>query len=221
MSVDYSNNTEQIAMMLRNAHNPKICKIRKEFFDAEFDFLKQNIQWKNTLIAWSGLGHDSFVLSEYCKYITGIELIQAFVDEAKDNLKKTKHTNISFVQWDFLNLNYPDNYFDVAILNMWTIGNFDDKEKVIQSLFRVAKILYFGFREPNEKDIQTRLKMYQEEKIFKDIEFEIQWTTIKEIKSGLESNCTSREEILAISQKIWVNVDFYPIFKSFTMAEVR
>lgn len=220
MSVNYHNNTEQIAMMLRNAHNPNICKIRKDFFDAEFSFLKSYIQWKNVLIAWSGLGHDSFILSEYCKYITGIELIQAFIDEANDNLKKDGYTNISFLQWDFLNLDYWDKHFDVSILNMGTIGNFDDKEKVVQSLFRVANKLYFWFREPNKNDIQIRLQMYQEEKNFRDVEFEIQWTTIKENLSGLESNCTKVESVQDIVDNIWAKVRFHPIFKSFIIAEV-
>jgi len=44
MAVNYHSNTEKIAQMLRNAHNPEVCKIRKDFFDAEFSFLKSRIQ---------------------------------------------------------------------------------------------------------------------------------------------------------------------------------
>jgi hypothetical protein len=220
MAVNYHKNTQNIAKILRNAHNPEVCTIRKDFFQAEFNFLKQRINGKNILIAWSGLGHDSFELAEYVTYIIWIELIQVFVDEANENLKKTNHTNISFVQWDFLCLDYPDKYFDVTILNMWTIGNFDDKKSVIQSLLSVASKLYFWFREPNEKDVPIRLQMYQEEKEFKNILFEIKGTTIKENISWLESNCTSREEIEKIAQSLWSKISFYPIFHSFTMAEL-
>lgn len=220
MSVNYHHNTDQIAQILRNAHNPEICKVRKDFFEAEFDFLKPLIQWKNILIAWSGLGHDSFALAEYCKYITWIELIQVFVDEANENLKKIWFTNITFLQWDFLNLDYPDKHFDVTILNMWTIGNFDDKKSVIKSLLRVANKLYFWFREENVKDVPIRLQMYQEEKELRNVLFEIEGTTIKEKISWLESHCTSRQEIEKIGQSLWTKISFYPIFYSFTMTEL-
>ena len=206
--------------MLRNAHNPEVCTIRKDFFEAEFNFLKKHIWWKNILIAWSWLGHDSFELAQYCKHITWIEIIQVFVDEANENLKKTKHTNISFVQWDFLKLEYPDKYFDVAILNMWTIGNFDDKSQVIESLYRVANTLYFWFRIPVEKDIPLRLHMYEEEKFREEVAFQIEGTTIKETISWLESSCTAEEDIHHIIKKIGAKVKFYPIFKSFIVAEV-
>lgn len=221
MSVNYHQNTDKIAKILRNAHNPEVCTIRKEFFNAEFDFLKKYIWWKTLLIAWSWLGHDSFELAEYCKYITGIELIQAFVDEANENLKKTKHTNISFIQWDFLNLDYPDKYFDVVVLNMWTIGNFDDKSKVIESLFRVANKLFFWFWTPVETDVPMRLKMYEEEKSLEEVAFEIDGTTIREQISWLESNCTAEENIQTIIGSIWAKVSLYSILKSFTIAEVR
>ena len=220
MSVNYHQNTDKIAKMLRNAHNPEVCTIRKDFFKSEFDFLKKHILWKNLLIAWSWLGHDSFELAEYCKYITWVELIKVFVDEANENLKKTQHTNISFIQWDFLNLDYPDKYFDVAILNMWTIGNFNNKSDVIESLFRVANKLYFWFRVPVEKDIPIRLKMYEEEKSLEPVAFEIDGTTIKEKISWLESNCTTKDEIQNIINNIWAKVRFYAVFESFIIAEV-
>jgi protein-L-isoaspartate O-methyltransferase len=98
MALNYHLNTEQIAKKLRNIHNPQMCTIRKDFFEKEFNFFKKHIQNKHVLVAGSGLGHDSFELAEYCKYITGIELIQAFVNEANENLQKVKHTNIAFVQ---------------------------------------------------------------------------------------------------------------------------
>lgn len=220
MAVNYHKNTEKIAKMLRNAHNPEVCTIRKDFFQAEFNFLKQHIQGKNVLVAWSGLGHDSFELAEYAKYITGIELIQVFVDEANENLKKTQHTNISFMQWDFLNLDYADKYFDVVVLNMGTIGNFDDKKSVLTSLVRVAKMVYFWFRIPEEKDVSLRLHMYEEEKFREEVSFQIEGTTIKEAISWLESNCTSQEEIADISKMIWAKVRFLPVFNSFIMTEM-
>jgi SAM-dependent methyltransferase len=229
MWANYHHNPEKVAQILKNAHNPNVSKIRKEFFDAEFSFFHNHIQNQNVLVAGSGLGHDSFILAEYNKYVTGIELVQLFVDGANEELNKTNQTNISFIQWDFFNLDYPDNFFDIAVLNMWTIWNFDDKESVIRSLKKVTKKLFFWFWEPVEEDVKLRLQMYKDEDmelvrgLYKNEvwEFEIDWTTIRERISWMESNCTSREEILAISQKMWVRVDFYPIFKSFVMAEVR
>jgi SAM-dependent methyltransferase len=220
MAVNYHSNTEKIAQMLRNAHNPEICKIRKDFFDAEFSFLKSRIQWKNVLVAWSGLWHDAFVLAEYNKYVTGIELIQNFVDEANKSLQSSNQKNISFVCSDFLNYTCPDKYFDAVILNMWTIGNFDDKESVVKSLFRMWKKLYFGFWIPEVNDIPLRLQMYNEEKNFRDVNFEIDWTTIREKNSWLESNCTKIEEIQNIVHNIWAKVRFYPVFKSFIVVEI-
>lgn len=220
MAVNYHCNTDKIAQMLRNSHNPQICKIRKDFFDAEFSFLRTHIQGKNVLIAWSGLWHDSFALAEYCKYITGIELLQNFVDEANKSLKASNYKNIGFVCSDFLNYKCPDKHFDVVVLNMWTIGNFDDKESVVKSLFRMWKKLYFGFWTPEIKDISLRLQMYNEEKDFRDVNFEVDWTTIREENSWLESNCTNIEEIQNIVDSIWAEVIFYTVFKSFVVAEV-
>jgi SAM-dependent methyltransferase len=127
-----------------------------------------------------------------------------------------KHTNIAFVQWDFLDLEYPDNHFDIAILNMGTIGNFDDKESVIKEISRMAPKFFFWFREPVEKDVPIRLQMYKEE----GGEFRADWTTIKEITYWLESNCTTRESVKEIAKKIWVHVKFHKIFLSYTMAEI-
>jgi len=220
MAVNYYSNTDKIAQMLRNAHNTQICKIRKDFFDAEFSFFKSKIQGKNILVAWSGLWHDTFVLAQYNKYVTGIELIKNFVSEANENLKKTNYTNISFVQWDFLTYDFPDKYFDVVVLNMWTIGNFDNKSVVIKSLFKIWKKLYFGFWSPEEKDVLLRLQMYNEEKNFRDANFEIDWTTIKEKDSWLESNCTKIEEVQNIVDFIWAKVLFYAVFKSYIIAEI-
>lgn len=220
MSVNYHSNTEQIAKMLRNAHDPEICRIRKDFFAAEFDFLKSQIQWKNVLVAWSGLWHDAFVLAEYNKYVTGIELLQNFVDESNESLGSSNHKNISFVCSDFLNYKCPDKYFDAVVLNMWTIGNFDDKESVVKSLFRMWKKLYFWFWTPNQNDVLFRLQMYNEEKEFRDVDFEIDGTTIREKNSWLESNCTEVGEIQNIVDNIWAEVRFYPVFKSFIVAEI-
>lgn len=216
MAMNYHHNSQEIAQKLRNAHNPRVCIIRKDFFDAEFSFLKKHIQDKHVLIAGSWLGHDSFALAEYCKYITGIELIQTFVNEANQNLQKTKYTNISFIQWDFLDLDYPDDSFDIAILNMWTIGNFDDKEQVISAISRIAPKFFFWFREPVERDLPIRLQMYEEEWG----KFQIDWTTIREVWFWLESRCTTRKEICDIAKDIWVKVKFHKVFLSYTMAEI-
>lgn len=119
-----------------------------------------------------------------------------------------------------MNYTCPDKYFDAVVLNMWTIGNFDDKESVVRNLFRMWKKLYFGFWIPEVKDIPLRLQMYNEEKNFRDVNFEIDWTTIKEKNSWLESNCTKIEEIQNIVHNIWAKVKLYPVFKSFVVAEV-
>ena len=216
MAINYHHNPEEIAKKLRNTHNPQVCIIRKDFFEAEFDFFRKYIQGKNILIAGSWLGHDSFALAEYCKFITGIELIQAFVDEANENLQKTPFTNISFIQWDFLDLDFSDDHFDIAILNMGTIWNFDDKGQVVQALSRLTPKYFFWFREPVEKDVPIRLQMYKEEWG----EFMADGTTIKETVCWLESSCTTREEVSEIAKKIWAKVVFHKIFLSYIIAEV-
>jgi len=82
MSLKYED-SKIIKKRLEVAHNPRIAKIRGEFFQREYSFFKRYIKNQRVLIAGAGLGHDSFELAKYNKEVIGIELLKDLVKESK------------------------------------------------------------------------------------------------------------------------------------------
>jgi len=187
---------------LTTANNPKISKIRAEFFVKENNFLEKYLKNKFVLVAGSGLGHDSFRIAEYAKKVIGVDILQKLVDHS---IKNNKQKNLSFELGDFKNLKYEDDYFDATVLNMGTIGNFDDKEIVIRELMRVSKKLYIDFYINSDYALKKRKKMYEEE-LWRNVK-----VNGKKIVSGdgLESNPVYKEELDGIANNLGVKVDFY------------
>ncbi|MBW2991345.1 class I SAM-dependent methyltransferase [Candidatus Woesearchaeota archaeon] len=127
MGVDYKNLPDYLLQRLCDAHNPKKARIRAKFFEKEFEFFSKHIRDQNVLVAGSGFGHDSFELAKYNKLVLGVELHPTLVEYSKKNAQRLGFSNINFEQGDITNLRFKKNTFDSAVLNMGTIGNFDDK----------------------------------------------------------------------------------------------
>lgn len=216
MSLEYQKSADIIIKRLESAHDIKRKHIRKDFFKAENKFFQAYIKNKKVLIAGSGLGHDTFELAKYNKEVIGIEIVEYFLDYSIDKLKELKLNNVKLKLGDFTKLSYKDKYFDAAILNMGTIGNFDDKEKVIKELLRVSKKVYLDFYKEDPTSLKIRKKMYEEEKW---INVRIKGTTIKS-DDGLESISIPKEEITKIVKKLKAKVKYYPILNFATMAEI-
>lgn len=88
MALEYSKSAKTILERLKVAHNPKIAKIRAEFFEKENNFFRKHIRNQRVLVSGSGLGHDSFELAKYNKEIVGVELLRPLIGIAKKRSKK-------------------------------------------------------------------------------------------------------------------------------------
>lgn len=95
-NLDYASHVEVIAERLSTAHNPEIAKIRGEFFDKEFEFLRGKLKDQEILVAGCGLGHDSIELAKQNKRVVGIDLFKDFIDIAKVEAKKLGVQNLEF-----------------------------------------------------------------------------------------------------------------------------
>ncbi len=200
---------EQIIERLKTAHNPEISKIRKKFFEKEYDFFKKNIKDKNVLVAGSGLGHDCIELAKNNKKVVGVDILPKVVQLAKEEIDKSNLKNISIEKGDFKKLKYGNKIFDVAVLNMGTISDFDDKEKeiILKELLRVSDVVFFDFYLSDKKSLENRKPMYEEEG----------WHNVRIKDSsiisddGLISHSTKKEKIINIAKKIKAKVEFFPL----------
>lgn len=216
MAANYKYNTSLVASYLDKAHSTNASQLRQDLFRWENALLTNLVKGKNTLIVWSWLWHDSFTLAPFAAHITWIEIIPEFVDIANSRLGKTQLHNISFLQWDIMTFK-PSAQYDVVVLNMWTIWNFDDKKAVIEILLGLWNTVVFWFWDVHIDDVSARLEMYKIEWG----KFAVDWTTIKELESWMESTCTSKEEISYIAEVTWKKVVFNNITHSYYLAIIQ
>ncbi len=207
MTLDYTKK-KLVFDRLLVAHSNK-ATIRVKFFEKEFAFFRKNIKDKNVFVAGSGLGHDATSLAQYNHSVVGVELSDLAVNYAN----KKKPLNVKFVCGDFLKDEY--GHFDVAVLNMGTIGNFDDKVEVITSLLKKADKVYLDFYTPN--CFEERKQMHEEEG----------WSNVSEKNGvlsnpqGLESKSITRKEMEKTLLNIGACGRFYRINEFTLMAEIE
>jgi SAM-dependent methyltransferase len=208
MSTDYNKIERLLIERLSVAHSNK-ATIRAKFFEKEFDFFKKHIKGKNVFVAGSGLGHDAFELAKYNDSVVGVEILQSLVNYAN----KKKLLNVKFICGDFLKSGY--GRFDVSVLNMGTIGNFDDKGQVVISLLEKSDVVYLDFYTPN--CFEERIQMYAQEG----------WSKVTEKNGvlsnpeGLESKSITRKEMEKIIHSIGATGRFYRINEFTLMVEIK
>lgn len=207
MPFDY-NKEKLVFDRLLVAHSNKAV-IRAKFFEKEFAFFKKHIKDKNVFVAGSGLGQDSIELAKYNHNVVGVELSELAVNYSN----KKKLLNVKFICSDFLKDEY--GHFDVAVLNMGTIGNFENKGEVITSLLKKADKVYLDFYTPN--CFEERKQMYEEEG----------WEKVSEKNGvlsnfeGLESKSITRKEMEKIFLGVGAIGRFYRINEFTLMAEIE
>lgn len=216
MAIQYDKISNMIITRLKLAHDPTQAIIRNQFFTAEYNFFKKHIQNQKVLVAGSGLGHDSFELAKHNKIIIGIEINKQGINYSKNKAKELGIDNVIFEYGDITNLRFSNNEFDSAVLNMGTIGNFNNKQKILSELLRVANTVYFDFYPPTQSGLEKRKKMYSEEKW---INVKIKHTKITS-DDGLDSISLSKEEIDSIVQSLGAKVKYHQFHEFSIMAEV-
>lgn len=216
MSLDYKLSIENIKDRLAVAHDSGQAIIRGKFFESEYGFFKKEINGKKVLVAGSGLGDDSFELVKYNEQVVGVELLEQLVEYSKQKSKELGLNNVIFQCGDIKELPFRDEEFDAVVLNMGTIGNFDNKEVVLKELLRVASKVYFDFYPPTKEGLETRRKMYTEE-LWKNVR--IQGNKIIS-DDGLESGSISKNEIDTIVKSLGAKVRYHDFHEFSIMAEV-
>jgi SAM-dependent methyltransferase len=208
MSTDYSKVERLLIERLSVAHSKK-APIRVKFFEKEFAFFKKHIRGKNVFVAGSGLGHDAIKLAQYNNNVVGVEILPNLVNYSN----KKKLPNTTFICSDFLKNDFGK--FDVSILNMGTIGNFDDKENVINSLLEKASKVYLDFYIPT--CFEERKQMYEEEG-WKNV---IEKNGVLSNFEGLESKSVTRKEMEKIILNIGATARFYRLNEFTMMVEIE
>lgn len=88
-----------------------------------------------------GTGLLAIPLAQRCKQVYALDAGQRLLDKAKENGKKMKVTNVSFLKGRATNLPFQDNFFDKVI--MYSVIHYLENEreirKCVQELIRVCK----------------------------------------------------------------------------------
>jgi hypothetical protein len=152
-------NLENMLRIMCRCNNPDIAYTRMNFYYAEHIFFRKHIKNQSVLVAGSGFGMELLELSQYNKSVIGLEINPVLAGISRCYLRRD---NIKIVDGDFMDIKYKKE-FDSSILNMGTIGNFDDEKKIkiIKELKRVSTKAYIDFYTAG--NIAKRLKMYREE----------------------------------------------------------
>lgn len=216
MNLEYKKEEEVIAARLEKAHDPSTAKIRGEFFQAENLFFSQNIRDQRVMVAGSGLGHDAFELAKNNSEVVGVELLENLITASEDKLRKQGINNLRFVRGNIENLPFKDNSFDATVLNMGTIGNFNDKVRVLSELLRVAKKIYFDFYPATPSGLEKRKQMYEEEG-WHNVRIENEALISDD---GLYSKSIKTKEIEDLAEKLGAKIFFYQLNDYAIMAEM-
>ena len=215
MSLNYPDNVDVIIKRLNSAHNPEVSKIRTDFFMEENRFLRDNISGESVIVAGSGLGHDTFELSRYNSEVLGIEILRPLVEISQNKARELGINNVRFHCGDFITYS-PEVTYDTCVLNMGTIGNFDDKKKVINSLLGYSRRLYCDFYLGDKPSLKKRKDMYEEEG----------WKNVrihgKRIISddGLDSASLSRLKLSNIVNTLGYSVKYHELNDFSVMAKI-
>ncbi len=89
----------------------------------------------------SGAGNDCFVARSQTGAkgrVTGLDMTEAMVQKARENLAKTGFDNIDFVAGDIEDMPFPDHAFDVVISNC-VLNLVPEKARAFREIFRVLK----------------------------------------------------------------------------------
>ena len=107
-----------------------------------YEILK-SVTDKKSKILDLGTGGGEKVLSrfpEYAQEILGTDYSKSMIETAKKNLKKSKRTNVSFRIMNNLEMNVPNNYFDVVVAR----NTITDPKQIIKTLKKGGILLIHG-----------------------------------------------------------------------------
>ena len=86
----------------------------------------------------SGTGIISTKLAPLVNRVTGIDISREMIDEAVRKSQDNPHANLSYIQMDAQQMNFPDDTFDLITARM-VFHHIDDVEKAMKASYRVLK----------------------------------------------------------------------------------
>jgi len=139
---------------------------QKKYFSAKWDFpleyIKNNIwdlNWKKILDLWCWDGHDiAYFETKYDADFWGIDSSEYMIGQAKNNIKNPQSLHI----WNFQNMPFEDNFFDV-IYAKYSFSYLSDFELVYKEVTRVLKewwLFLFIQNHPLNDFMKKKQKLY-------------------------------------------------------------
>ncbi len=200
----------RILDMLLRAHS---SRYRKPLIDLENLFYKKEIKNKKVLVIGSGLGIESKLLSEENISIIGIDIFDILIDFAKKN---NSCENILYKNEDIFSY-FPSEKYDVAVLNMCTLGNFKRWGDLIHHVLEnVSNTFYFSFYNDDEEAILDRINLYKKE-INKGEEIIRKEKCLAHGDDGIWSCSLSKKDI----KELGYNIEFYNLDELFTVTKIE
>lgn len=100
-----------------------------------YDFVRQFCQGKIVLDASCGVGYGSYYLAEVARQVIGIDISEEAIIYAKEHYQRD---NTKFMVMDIRNLEFPDNYFDIAC-SFETLEHLEEPERFVSKLKDLLK----------------------------------------------------------------------------------
>lgn len=120
---------------------------------------------ENSIILDLGTGGGEKVLKEFpkAKKVIGTDFSEEMIKTANQNLKKSGKTNIEFRVMDNLNMNTPDNYFDIVVARHTCIF----AKQIFKTLKNNGKLILRGV---DKLDCWQLKRLFGKGQAFNDIE---------------------------------------------------
>jgi len=221
MAFEYAKHIDKVMQALQTAHDLGIAKIRGGMIEKENEFFRMHIKDQRVIVAGSGLGHDAFELARYNKDVIGIDFIKPFVDYANEAKRDLGMWNTEFICGDFVKMKTHKILIDSVVLNMGTMGNFEETSSLISGLSKHAPTIYMDLYLNDYESMITRKKMYEEEG-FQNVRIERNKILSDD---GLYSCCPSKFELSRIVEQGYIfnqkyHVQYYPLCDFAVMAKI-
>jgi SAM-dependent methyltransferase len=191
-----------------------MIKYTEEYL-TDWDFyklLKQNTN-ENSIVLDLGTGGGEKLLKFFpeCKEILGTDFSKEMVNTANKNLKECGRKNISFKQMDNLNMDTPDNYFDVVVARHTCI----DAKQIYKTLKPGGKLLLRGVDKLDcwgLKLLFERGQAYKDEKPISLIDYEnilkAGFKSVELVPIHVREYYKTKEDLVALLLKTPIINDF-------------
>lgn len=196
----------------------------KHSLEKEIGFVLDRISEKDTILDLGcGYGRVATRLSEKANRVVGIDISLENIKSAKNyNQKKS----IEYLVMDASDLQFADNYFDVAICIQNGISAFKiDPKILINEAIRVTRqsgiVLFSSYSDLFWKDRLEWFQIQAAEGLIGEIDYRYTQKGIIVCKDGFRSTTFTKKDFLDLSSQLNAQIDIYEIDDSIVFCEIR